>query len=258
MIAKFVSIMVIILSLAIPLRCLAEDIAADLKKSDKISEHIKIFQVEKQFDKIFDEYNKNYVTNNYTFYINPLKWSLMTHKSKVMLYMKCVLYQMAKEEEEGNNAILAVSERKIKIRSSIDGTILVIYEPKMGKTLKFTDKTINALSENLLFTRLYLKFKPKNQADIILAYKHKALSRIEDNTYFYKPYSINRGFQIVINRTGEIEKLVLISAPWIDKVDDYASSIIKATAPFAPLPKEYKKDTITIVSNILVNKDDIE
>lgn len=234
--------------------------SATLFPDDKeLASSFSIDELGLKLDKKFVSYYKNEKTSNYTFYIKPMKWFLMTDRGKVELYLNCVKYAMAKDVESGENVYYVTSVRDVMIRSSIDGALLAVYNPEQGRTdLNFWDENLTNISKNLFFTRLYLKKNPSMPSYILYSYKNKVNAKFEDNSYKYVDFALNRGFEIEINKKGEIAGITLNNPPWIDKVDDEAVKLIRKTGPFDPIPKKYKKDKIKIYQVITIDTKELE
>lgn len=206
--------------------------------------------------KYFENYYRADNLGEYVFYVHPQKWSKMPYKQKITLFQKCVFFAIYKEIEKDKNStpLYFLSVGDVHIRSSIDGTLLLTYNPGLGKQdKKFSNVTLQKISENAVLTKAYIKSKPKKQDEILNAYLRKVDAQFEDNTYQYQDYSVYRSYIITVDRNGNIKQITLNDAPWQDGIDDEAVKTIKSVAPFPQIPQDYKKDNIEIHTIIMVD-----
>ena len=223
----------------------------------ELAKNTNITALETNFNKIFESYGKNKKLNRYTFYINPAKWKRMSPYKKVKLYDECTNYHLAKEYAGGYNVPKVLSQRQIRIRSSIDGTLLAEYNPNNGIILKTGTQELKNLARNIDFTLGYKRQKPDNEFEYEKAYRNLVKSIIDDNTYQYKKLSIPRSYKITIDKYGNITKLELLYSYYIPCVDDYAMDIIRSISPFPEFPKGMNTNNITVHATILTDINDV-
>lgn len=237
--------------------CIAE--AKEVFGTDnEIAKTIEIVPFEKKFDKLFDNYGKNKLLTRYTFFINPKKWERMSYHKKVELYEACTNYHLAKEYSLGNNVLREISKRQVRIRSSVDGTLLVEYNPNSGILFKTGTEAFKNLAKNLDFTSGVDTHQPKTQFKAIKAYTKLIDSIIADNNYSYKKLSVSRSYEVTIDKYGSIKKIELLYYNYIPCVDDYAIDTIRTLAPFPAFNKYMQLDEISIHVSLLVDLKDVE
>lgn len=225
---------------------------------DEITASTNLKTIEAKFNKIFENYGKNENLNRYTFYINPKKWSKMSLVKKVQLYEDCTRYHMKKEYITGNHVLKVISQRQIRIRSSIDGTLLAEYNPNNGVLIKRTNsEEIKTLAKNIEFIKNYNKQNPKNKFEAEKAYRKLVYNKIKDNTYSYKNMSLNRNYEITLDKYGSIKNITILYSDYIPCVDDYAINLIRTISPFPTFFKQMDENEIAIHVNILVDIDDV-
>ena len=224
----------------------------------ELAKAIDIISLEEKFNKTFERYGNNKNLNRYTFMINPGKWKRMSKINKIRLYDDCTNYHLAKEYQLGHNVLKVVSERLIRIRSTLDGGLLAEYEPLGGTFLKRGPSEIRIRALNINLLEGYNTHKPKNSFEIIKNYHNLVRAYIDDNSYSYKQASIPRSYDVLIDKNGHIKNITLKYSDFIPGFDDYAVHFIKSLGPYPKFPENLEKDDITINITVLVSKQDVE